>query len=558
MAKRSNGRPFLTCDCETDPFRVGRVPRPFVWGLYDGEAEEYQEFKTVDEMLDCVRERDCVIYAHNGGKFDYHYMREHINTDEEIMVINGRLAKFKVGRAEFRDSINILPVPLRAFAKDEIDYALLEADRRNDPNVWAIISKYLRSDCVNLWEFIRQFREQYGKGLTQAGSAMRYWKNHFAVSIPQQTPMQFARYKPFYYGGRVQCFETGYQSTAFEVVDINSSYPYAMQFNHAYCVSGIDEDTRLPPVDEMGRYFFKVMGVSKGALPWRDPASNKLYFPDDERQIREYSVTGWELAAALEHDAFTPHVVKEVHRFPETVNFKDYVRHFYDMRKAAKAKGDKAGDVFAKLLMNSLYGKFGSDPTNYEQWVIASEDKYGAWCYQGYERHMTVGAGRFLMRRPLPEEKHRYYNICTAASVTGFARAHLFRALQKSGGVIYCDTDSIAARDVSAIDIGPNLGQWKREKRCDAFAVAGRKLYAFRDASAVPECDGKSTKADKFGRVWKVASKGVNLSPDQIISAAKGGKVLYTPEVPTYSILRQEPVFINRQVKRTEEAFHHD
>ena len=29
-------RKLIAIDCETDPFKAGRVPEPFIWGMYDG------------------------------------------------------------------------------------------------------------------------------------------------------------------------------------------------------------------------------------------------------------------------------------------------------------------------------------------------------------------------------------------------------------------------------------------------------------------------------------------------------------------------------------------
>jgi len=56
--------------------------------------------------------------------------------------------------------------------------------------------------------------------------------------------------------------------------------------------------------------------------------------------------------------------------FLQLQDFREYIEHFYQQRVTAKATGDKAGDLFAKLLMNSLYGKFGANPENYAEFVI--------------------------------------------------------------------------------------------------------------------------------------------------------------------------------------------
>jgi hypothetical protein len=533
MPRKSKAKPFYTIDCETDPFKVGRVPQPFIWGLYDGANEVYEEFDTASDIVAYLRDRDVVVYAHNGGKFDYHYLRDHINSDDAIMVIAGRLARFKIGEAEFRDSMNLLVNPLRAFAKEEIDYTKLEEEVRAQH--LEEIKKYLRSDCVNLWVTIQAYFDRFGRSMTQAGASMRYWKKHYPVEFVPQSAAQAMMYRQFYYGGRVQCFEQGFKETPFDVVDINSAYPYAMLSNHP--ISRIGEiSSHLPPEGKLERCMIKLEGTAQGCFPYRTE-SNELYFPDDN-VIREYCVTGWELVAALKLDACKIFRVKECHYFSQTVNFRDYILHFYEERLKAKANNDKMGDVFAKLFMNSLYGKFASDPEKYREYLIASDESYGEHAAKGYQIIKPWGE-RHLCARPLSEDKHKYYNVATAASITGYVRAHLFTALRQCEGLLYCDTDSIAARDTSRLSMGNELGRFKHEMSCDQYAIAGKKLYAFRERG--------SEKEPKY----KTASKGVKLDAADIIRVARGETITYEPMVPTYSIRRDEPTFTNRAVKMT-------
>jgi hypothetical protein len=90
--------------------------------------------------------------------------------------------------------------------------------------------------------------------------------------------------------------------------------------------------------------------------------------------------------------------------------------------------------------------------------------------------------------------------------------------------------------------MGAELGKWKVELECDAYAIAGKKMYAFRS----------STDLYKVRRgEYKVACKGVELTPAEIIQVAKGETILYKPEVPTFSICRPESRLINRSVRMT-------
>jgi hypothetical protein len=499
-------------------------------------------------------------------------LRDHLNSDEPVMVINGRLARFRIGECEFRDSLNIFPnTRLADFGvKNDIDYELMEPTRRTDPNVRAQISSYLRQDCVGLWEMVDRYRGKYGKSLTQATASMKYWEKMTQLEAPRQTRTQYERYKPYYYGGRVQCFGTGVQHVPFSVADINSAYPFAMLRDHIFSPQAI-LDRHLPAEPEIYKCLIKLDCTSRGAFPWRDPETGELFFPDDEaghrNRMRTYTITGWEFLTALELDAVTNIHIRQVHTFPKSINFKEYIEHFYNQRMEAQARGDVAGKIFGKYFMNSLYGKFGANCANYAEYLISHPDtaEFKQWLAKGYTRYKKWGERWLLERKPTLEQlddiegKWRFYNVATAASVTGFVRAYLFRALSTAGGVVYCDTDSIAARDTTRLTFGDQLGQWKNEGRFDRYAIAGKKLYAFHQDGAGEAFDPD----EKKNPSWKIASKGVNLSanalaPEIITQIAQGhgpllkeGAYRSLPQSPTYSVTREVPVFIARDLKRT-------
>lgn len=570
-------RDVWTYDSETDPFHNcddadcekchggGRVPQPFAHGVYNGRDQTYEEFDSTEAVVDFFARRKAVVYAHNGGKFDYHYLRDHVNSDEPVMVINGRLARFRIGECEFRDSLNIFPnTRLADFGvKNEIDYALMEPEARKDPNNKALISSYLRQDCVGLWEVVDRYRTKYGKSLTQATASMKYWEAMAGLDAPRQTRTQYERYKPYYYGGRVQCFEAGVACTKFSVADINSAYPFAMLRDHIFSPQAI-LDRHLPSAPEIYKCLIKLDCTSRGAFPWRDPQTGELFFPDDEagnrNRMRTYTITGWEFLTALELDAVTNIHIRQVHTFPKSINFKEYIEHHYAERLEAVAKGDVAGKTFSKYFMNSLYGKFGANCANYAEYVISHPEtpEFQKWLTQGYTRYKRWGDRWLLERKPTKEQlddvtgKWRFYNVATAASVTGFVRAYLFRALSATSGAVYCDTDSIAARDTTALTFGGALGQWKDEGRFDRYAIAGKKLYAFHQEGATNTYDP----TDKKNPSWKIASKGVNLgsdalAPEIITHIAQGGKYRSLPQSPTYSITREVPKFIARNLTAT-------
>ena len=530
-------REIWAADCETDPFLAGRVPRPFIWGARLVGGSEYRQFLTVREFLAFFTERECLVYAHNGGKFDWHFLLDALEPWQPLTVINGRLAKFKIGAAEFRDSYNIMPMPLSAYKKDEVDYSIFEESERHKPENWRRIEDYLRSDCQYLSEMLAAFIDEFGLHLTQAGASMKAWERITGEKAPRTSKAFYQEIAPFYYGGRVQCFHTGEIKTPFRIVDINSAYPFAMMHKHPYGDTIATSQTLPVHRGSVERSFITLAAKSTGAFPMRGD-DGSLVFPDDG-QLRAFCITGWEYLAALETGHLHDAQILEVKQLPLSIEFSAYLNHFYKMKTDAKAAGDKARYEFSKRFLNSLYGKTGANPENYEEFTIIQPEFIEA-AEQEDDYAFAAMLGKWaLVARPLLEEQQRYYNVAIAASVTGFVRAYDWRAIcavrANGASVYYMDTDCLWTSDATGLELHPDkLGAWDIEADCDYGAIAGKKLYA---ARTVP--DGK----------WKTASKGVRLSAADIVRVATGETVKYVPDAPTFS-LRNGVGFTSRTVSR--------
>lgn len=487
-----------------------------------------------------MKDRDCIVYAHNGGKFDWFFLLDELVPWQPLMVINGRLAKFTIGKAEFRDSFNIMPMPLAAVQKTEIDYAKFEADVREQH--MPEIREYLRDDCVYLHGMLTAFIEEFGLHLTQAGASVKAWERISDVKAPVTSAEFYAELAPYYYGGRVQCFRAGEYKSPFKIVDINSAYPFAMMHEHP---AG-DTIVTLPFLptddDEISRTFITLTADAMGAFPLR-AADKSLVFPADGLQY-EFHVSGWEYLAARDTGCLCNAKVTAVKVLPEQIEFSTYLDHFYAMKTTSKRAGFKGGawvDMaqkaryeFSKRFLNSLYGKMGANPEHYEEFTVVKpqhidaaeqEDGYGFVCEMG---------PLALVSKPLSEERQRFYNVAIAASVTGFVRAYLWRAVvtcrEAGGDVLYCDTDCLWATATGDLKLHPeDLGAWDVEAECDYGAIAGKKMYAARTTK-------KDKETGEF--VWKTASKGVRLQREQIVQVAKGKTIVYSPIAPTFSLKR--------------------
>lgn len=525
---------IAAADCETPPFKFGRKTQaqggdlaPFVWGYFDGETYVY--FWDDDPEI-CTRnfieylqdEDDLIVYMHNGGKFDFHFMLPYL--DPDIMMINGRIAEATLfnGRVTIRDSYLILPIPLALYNKEDIDYALFEPETRNRHKNQII--HYLGVDCRSLYDLVSNFSARFGNNLTLASTAFKQLrKTGYDVGNTFETFDNL--FRPFYFGGRVQCFDVGSFKGSYQYVDINSAYPKAMTDRHWYG-GGYYEHLRIPD-KENGSWYAEIKAVAKGSLPYR--FDNKLYFPNDNKQ-RTYFASGWEINKGLETGTLKINKVVKVYRPNLLQDFGEYVSKFFDEKASAKLAGDFFMELFAKLMLNSAYGKFGQDGRSFEKMCIVPSGEWPEndpkWEHDfRWRYHSDTGTGYTIFVRSDPQ--YKFYNVATAASVTGYVRAFLWGSILQCERPLYCDTDSIICERFNG-DVGPKLGQWKLEANLTEINIAQRKMYA-----------GRVFPVTDYGPIdeTKVASKGVRLSYEELSNEIKrAGEIKFKKESPAVSL----------------------
>ena len=168
----------------------------------------------------------------------------------------------------------------------------------------------------------------------------------------------------------------------------------------------------------------------------------------------------------------------------DTVNlFKDYVIQMYSKRLMYKSEGNTMGNLFTKLLLNSLYGKFAQKVERKELGFIFEEPKPKKgyqWIFEPY-RDSNVGIWKLVDDQGKVVFKEGYNNVVSFASyTTSMARIKLYEAVQDvyqyGGEVYYTDTDSIIS-DIK-IEDSKELGKLKIEDT-GIFVGYAPKVYKF-------------------------------------------------------------------------------
>lgn len=467
---------------------------PYALSFYDGNI--YKVFKGVNCITDFIKfivrhkYRGYNIYAHNGGKFDFNFLLNELRGFDfpfKIIAQSGRIVELKVyqnndelkklkswNNVKFVDSYMLLPYSLDKLTKDfnvkhkKLNFMGNLKDKRDYEYLYELYKKkdkrfdnYIMNDCYGLYEVLIKFHEIiYNRGgnvgLTLASTSLKtFKKSYLNTGIKMAKRSVNDEMRLAYYGGRTEIFKQFVNGKKYYWYDINSLYPFVM-FNHKYPIS--PPKTILNPTKET---IFEHMGITKckvkapknieiPLLPYRH---NKLFFPIGEFEgywDNCLLVKAYELGYKI-----TP---LKAFVFDSDYIFKDYINTFYKLKKQSKSK--TAPYIIAKLLMNSLYGKFGQNQDS-EQIIKIKGD------VSDYEVTdiIDIDYGLYKVKS---ESKGNHFIPQISIHVTALAQLYLyefFELILKNGHeVFYCDTDSIAT-DYGKLKCGKDLGQWKLEHK---------------------------------------------------------------------------------------------
>lgn len=181
--------------------------------------------------------------------------------------------------------------------------------------------------------------------------------------------------------------------------------------------------------------------------------------------------------------------IRKVHRlalYEHAVLFSEYVLYFWNHRLEAKRQGDETLSWLLKLMLNSLYGKFGQSGRVYEDRDLTLDDEIKSWVEldadTGEVHHYRQFGG--LIQELSREGESRDSHPAIAAHVTSAGRSLLWSLMSTAGreNVYYCDTDSLFVNDEGLhrlrhhMDSG-ELGALKLEWSSDSVEIFGCKDY---------------------------------------------------------------------------------
>lgn len=548
---------LLTLDTETRGLK-GEV---FRVGLFDGET--YHATNTFKEMLEIIKreygDTQNHVYVHNLdfdlAKIARDFMtRDSVDLSQSIQ-INSSFVTLYSSYMILHDSFRLLPSALSKLSKDfgleddgkfdltehlkENGYAVYHEDgsynaRDSLGNYFMnvspdedVLNYYLELDCRSLHKILTIIMEiahidleELVRCPTTASLAMKVYKSGHADDYEEATSTNyhgaFGRHlesfvRLAYYGGRTEVFTP--ELTDGYHYDVNSLYPYVMKSNR-YPVGFA---LYLEDAKEASRKyaFWKRRRIGAGIaeatvivpkdmhippLPYRaytGKLSGKLLFPVG---TLEGVWTFDELAFAEELGCEVTDIRQATYWRKTAAVFTEFVSYWEEIKNTSQG----AKRVFAKLVQNSLYGKFGmareraslADISKLDE-LMANHEPYDVY----HNRELDIRFVSFIT-----ESKAQYIQPHLAVFVTSHARILLLKGLlaqQESGTVSYCDTDSIAGTSLMPEEDvhDKEYGKWKLEGEVIEGIFLQPKLYAERYKDGEVTIRGKGIPRDILNKL---------------------------------------------------------
>ena len=374
-------------------------------------------------------------------------------------------------KVKILDSLKVLPFKVEelpkafniALQKLEIDY---NEDRPIGHELTQTEIEYLKNDCVIV---SRALDYLFASGLTKmttAGNAFAAYKDiigkaNFTRWFP--TPDYDADIRQAYRGG-FTFVNPKFQNVECDggiVLDVNSLYPSVMRYKPLpfgipnFHFGKVEPTTLYPLYVQMLRCNFK---LKEGYLPTIQLKNNGLFSPteyitDSNGEDVVLCLTNIDLDLFFEHYEVTNIEYMCGYSFKQSyILFADYVDKWNTEKIKSAIEGNSAKRTLAKLLLNSLYGRFAINP-NCRSFLPRLDPANDDLCY-------TLDD---------PEERELVY-IPVAIFITSWARDITIRAAQANiERFYYADTDSLHLRGYDLpnnIEIDDyKLGAWKLESK---------------------------------------------------------------------------------------------
>lgn len=519
---------IISVDTETRGFDT----RKFVCGCIAYEDGSVDTYFTRTEMYNKIiniiesngkRGHNTYIYGHFHEYDFYTYARDHwqdegfeyLNFNPFIVIYRGSPDMRKRKKyGYFLDSYSLFRMPLEQLGnyigmpKGETHVKLTEDMSKITEEEMKDIVEYCKNDTLIVINAILNLREKLEvlgykprKILTSGQVAMSTFISHlrrenlwWKLTNPgERGNIIKTEYdheiRTSFRGGRNEAFQLG-EFENVTGVDINSLYPFIMRempFPDLSSETLIRDPLRKLKISDIETRLGFVCaemeipeGLEYGYLPIR--YKKHLVFPVKPGLRLKSWWTVNEFSEAKE----LGYKIKQIeyailYETSENI-FRKYINDLY----LERVKSDQAMQLVIKMIMNSLFGKFGQKAGKKTIKFIYRSD-VSEYCNEDtWEIEGDMGSKYAISKVDMGEERY-FVNPAIPSMITSYARDYLFKHMRAvdTDDLIYTDTDSLMIKNFSRykklFDIGKEIGQWKVIFDKQGVNIKGEKKYRVAD-----------------------------------------------------------------------------
>ena len=439
-------------------------------------------------------------YFHNlkfDGEFIIHYLLTHgfVHVNEKKLGVNqfstiiSDLNVFYCIKVKFKEeviisffgSLKLLNFSVEEVAKAfnlsikklEIDY---KAKREKGHKITDEEKEYLKHDVMIMSLALEKMFEMKITRMTIASNAMNFFKDTISKKRFEEwfkPPLYDKDLRQAYKGGFTYLNEIyrGKEVKEGIVLDVNSLYPSAMYYSPMPYGEGIYFDGKYVPDKLYNLYIQNItcqFRIKKDMIPTIQIKNNLSFVPTEylsssNGESINLTLTNVDLKLFLEHyDIYDVSYNWGWKYKSSTKIFKSYIDYWNELKVKATKEGNKPLRTIAKLMLNSLYGKFAASP-------------------EGRSKIPYLDNNIVKYKLSELEERTAYY-LPISIFITSWARDKTIRSAQAVyHRFIYADTDSL---HLEGTDIPENLlisdtelGKWKIESTFKRGKYLRQKCY---------------------------------------------------------------------------------
>lgn len=439
-------------------------------------------------------------YFHNlkfDGEFIIHYLLTHgfVHVNEKKLGVNqfstiiSELNVFYCIKVKFKeeviisffDSLKLLNFSVEEVAKAfnlsikklEIDY---KAKREKGHKITDEEKEYLKHDVMIMSLALEKMFKMKITRMTIASNAMNFFKDTISKKRFEEwfkPPLYDKDLRQAYKGGFTYLNEIyrGKEVKEGIVLDVNSLYPSVMYYSPMPYGEGIYFDGKYVPDKLYNLYIQNItcqFRIKKDMIPTIQIKNNLSFVPTEylsssNEESINLTLTNVDLKLFLEHyDIYDVSYNWGWKYKSSTKIFKSYIDYWNELKVKATKEGNKPLRTIAKLMLNSLYGKFAASP-------------------EGRSKIPYLDNNIVKYKLSELEERTAYY-LPISIFITSWARDKTIRSAQAVyHRFIYADTDSL---HLEGTDIPENLlisdtelGKWKIESTFKRGKYLRQKCY---------------------------------------------------------------------------------